>query len=76
MPNSRRWIHAAPWERFVHFSEKRDYVCRLQKWFKNSTNYPKPLKNGVALTEFEMLSKMLPERNQDISDLETIISCQ
>lgn len=63
----------------LFISVKNGIMCvDFRKWFKNSTNYPKPLKNGVALTltEFEMLSKMLPERNQDISDLETIISCQ
>lgn len=51
-------------QRFVPFSEKRGNVCRLPEMVKkNSANYPKPLKNGVALTltEFEKLSKMLPE---------------
>lgn len=63
----------------LFLSVKNGVMCvDFRKWFKNSANYMKPLKNGVALTltEFEMLSKMLPEINEDIPDLETIIPCQ
>lgn len=45
-----------------------------RKRLKNNTNYRKPLKNSVALTlaEFDTLTKVLPEVNEDIPELEAI----
>lgn len=53
-------------------------MCRLREMVQRQRQLPEAFENGVALTltEFEMLSKMLPEINEDIPNLETIIPCQ
>lgn len=53
-------------------------MCRLPEMVQRQRHLPEAFENGVALTltEFEMLSKMLPEIKEDIPDLKTIIPYQ